>query len=290
MAECITAQGQQQQAQAAEVATALLRTASRNLLLAELQARLTTALVASEAHVCQSPRPQRDAYGSECYWEERYQRQDGLFEWLVTWEDLRDALLSRVAPAARVLHVGCGNSALGVRLAAAGRGGGGVVNVDVSATVVAQMRARFAHARGVTWDACDATATPYGDGAFDVVLDKRTLLRRLRACDAMAASGDDGAFDVVLDKGTLDAMLCKDPPQAKACAAAALTAEAHRVLRPGGTYIIVSFGQPETRLSHIRGSAPWTSVTFQKIPLAGHPHIWLYCATKQPPPPQQQQQ
>eukprot|EP00953_Heterococcus_sp_UTEX-ZZ885_P015802 8906-Heterococcus_DN1.PRE.4 len=80
--------------------------------------------------------------------------------------------------------------------------------------------------------------------------------------------------------GTLDALLCKDGAAAKAAAAAAYISEAHRSLQPGGYFLAVSFGQPETRIKHITANAPWHSVVSERILIANKPCCYLYVATK----------
>merc|ERR1712216_892738 len=53
--------------------------------------------------------------------------------------------------------------------------------------------------------------------------------------DARKLEFSEGTFDVVIDKGTMDSVLCK---------------EGSRVLKPGGTYIVISYGQPDYRLNY----------------------------------------
>jgi hypothetical protein len=83
-----------------------------------------------------------------------------------------------------------------------------------------------------------------------------------------------------VSQGTLDALLCKDGAAAKAAAAAAYISEAHRSLQPGGYFLAVSFGQPETRIKHITANAPWQSVISERILIVGKPCCYLYVATK----------
>ena len=73
--------------------------------------------------------------------------------------------------------------------------------------------------------------------------------------DATDMSYDDNFFDYVIDKGTLDAILCKDmdligEKQADRDAAKMIK-EVYRILKPGGTYFIISMvQQPNGTMYH----------------------------------------
>eukprot|EP00831_Metopus_contortus_P014152 TRINITY_DN15839_c0_g1_i3.p2 TRINITY_DN15839_c0_g1~~TRINITY_DN15839_c0_g1_i3.p2 ORF type:complete len:174 (+),score=45.18 TRINITY_DN15839_c0_g1_i3:153-674(+) len=69
--------------------------------------------------------------------------------------------------------------------------------------------------------------------------------------DIRELSYEDNTFDACIDKGTLDSLLCSE--QAFLNAALALK-EAQRVLKPGGYYIMISYGRPEDRLLHLQRS------------------------------------
>lgn len=56
----------------------------------------------------------------------------------------------------------------------------------------------------------------------------------------------DACFNAVIDKGTLDCLLCGESSTANT---GRYTHEVARVLKPGGVFIVVSFGPPENRLS-----------------------------------------
>jgi hypothetical protein len=56
----------------------------------------------------------------------------------------------------------------------------------------------------------------------------------------------DGSFGSVLDKGTLDAVLCSSHGQADTVD---YMNEVHRLLVPGGTFLLISLGQPQARLA-----------------------------------------
>merc|ERR1712060_1024841 len=68
------------------------------------------------------------------------------------------------------------------------------------------------------------------------------LGQRFMVMDATQMSFPDESFDVVIDKGTLDALYSGALPMVKAA-----IAEIERILRPGGVYIMVTFGSVERR-------------------------------------------
>lgn len=60
---------------------------------------------------------------------------------------------------------------------------------------------------------------------------------------------EDKSYDVILDKGTLDTMLCYEKPTV---IGAKVLKEVQRVLKPGGTYISISFASPDIRLKTLQ--------------------------------------
>jgi ubiquinone/menaquinone biosynthesis C-methylase UbiE len=59
---------------------------------------------------------------------------------------------------------------------------------------------------------------------------------------------EDNSFDLAIDKSTIDALLCGDNSYLNV---AIMTKEIQRILKVGGIYMIVSYGQPENRTFHI---------------------------------------
>lgn len=180
-------------------------------------------------------------YGSISYWDERYAAAgDGLYDWYQEWATLRPTL-AKYLPSDKIscdiMIAGCGNSRLGADLY--GEGYMNILNVDISSVVVSQMADRFKELDQMSFLPMDA-----------------------RQMDEVG----DHAFDVIVDKALFDAQLCSDD---NVLNVNALVKEMFRVLKPGGIYIIVSHGAPETRMGYLdrpmnTQGASWT-VTSVKI-------------------------
>eukprot|EP01133_Synstelium_polycarpum_P012021 gene12021-14061_t len=63
--------------------------------------------------------------------------------------------------------------------------------------------------------------------------------------DARSMSFDSCAFDSVFDKGTIDAVMCSDEDNSNVIK---MVAEVSRVLKPGGFFLSISYGSPESRM------------------------------------------
>jgi len=57
----------------------------------------------------------------------------------------------------------------------------------------------------------------------------------------------DNSFDIMLDKSTIDALLCGED---SFIMTAKMLREIQRVMKVGGVYIAISYGDPESRLFH----------------------------------------
>ncbi len=115
-----------------------------------------------------------------------------------------------------MLIPGCGNSTLGENLY--DQGVTNIVNIDISSVVISLMR-----------DLC--ADKEHMDFA---VKDARNL-----------TDYPDNYFSLIIDKGLFDTQLCTQDNVANA---QMLLKEMYRVLKPGGTYLMVSHGSPDSRL------------------------------------------
>ena len=59
----------------------------------------------------------------------------------------------------------------------------------------------------------------------------------------------DCFFDLIVDKSTIDALLCGDQAYLNV---AVMLRECQRVLKEGGYYVAISYGQPENRIFHFK--------------------------------------
>ncbi|XP_027908715.1 EEF1A lysine methyltransferase 4 isoform X2 [Vigna unguiculata] len=76
----------------------------------------------------------------------------------------------------------------------------------------------------------------------------------------------DESFDGVIDKGTLDSLMCgTDAP----ISASQMLAEVCRLLKPGGTYILITYGDPTVRMPHLSRPVYNWKITLYNIPRPG---------------------
>ncbi|BGP11240.1 hypothetical protein JCM10049v2_007141 [Rhodotorula toruloides] len=180
--------------------------------------------------------PEKNAeYGTQKYWDERYSREadDSSFDWCKSYRDIRH-LVHRFIPHkdARIVMLGCGNSTLSRDMYDDGYRN--IANVDYSSVVIEKMRRVNAGCEGMTWTVGDVRALPFEDQSVDVCFDKATL-------DAMLTSEKDPwnppAEAVEAVKGEIDEVI--------------------RVLKPSGTFLYFTFGQPQFRKPLLRREG-WT--------------------------------
>jgi len=158
-------------------------------------------------------------YGKAEYWDERYKANDTTFDWFVAFEPLKDIFASLIKPEHKVLVIGCGNSRVSPQLYDSGIFN--ITNIDISEVVIGQMRSRYREMDRMEWLKMDATKLDF----------------------------PENHFDVVIDKGTVDSLLCGSNSFHNVYL---MNKQISRVLKRGGKYIIVTYGQPDTRIDHYR--------------------------------------
>ena len=96
----------------------------------------------------------------------------------------------------------------------------------------------------------------------------------------------DECFDFIMDKALMDAVLCGENSFK---AVSSMISEMHRVLKPGGVYVVCSYGVPASRVTYLNKDVEWLDVEIKKIgkppvenfkELGASPFHFLYVCTK----------
>ncbi|CAG0892207.1 unnamed protein product [Cyprideis torosa] len=153
----------------------------------------------------------RSEFSTVDYWTEFYANRDA-FEWYGDFHTLCEMIVKHIKKENEILMAGCGNSELSAHMF--DQGWRRIVNVDFNPGIIKMMRSRHERSRPqMKWYCMDLSN-------LDL---------------------DPQSFDVVVDKGTLDAIFSHEENESQA---AAYLHEMHRILRPGGRFLIVSLLQP----------------------------------------------
>ncbi|KAG8799879.1 hypothetical protein FRC17_007012 [Serendipita sp. 399] len=154
-------------------------------------------------------------------------RDDGVFDWFKSFKDV-EGHFSALIPdkSASILMLGCGNSTLSEEMYDAGYTN--IVNVDYSGIVIEKMKARNEGRPLMQW----------------LEMDVRNL------------AFDSASFDIAIDKGTMDAMLAVkgdvwNPPKSAVDDCNREVDEVIRVLKEGGIFLYLTFGQPHFRKQYL---------------------------------------
>jgi SAM-dependent methyltransferase len=161
------------------------------------------------------------AYGKgRDYWDKRYQKDNEQFDWYQRYDTLSPYLNEYIPKTSRrILMVGCGNSRMSEHMTDDGYSTAAIINIDISPVVIEQMRERHPD---MDW--------------------------RVMNCTDMS-SLESETFDGAIDKGTMDALLCGEGSTENADK---LCSEVSRLLRPGASFILITYGQPKTRLHYLK--------------------------------------
>lgn len=179
-------------------------------------------------------------YGDAFYWDSRYMEEgsSAAFDWYQRYSALRPFLLNFVPTSSRVLMVGCGNAVMSEDMAKDGYID--IMNVDISSIVIDMMRKKYANLPQLKYIQMDAR-----DMSFF----------------------EDESFDCVIDKGTLDSLMCgTDAP----LGASQMLEEVNRLLKPGGIYMLITYGDPSVRVPHLSQAGSSWKITLYIIPRPGY--------------------
>lgn len=154
-------------------------------------------------------------YASQEYWDERY-RNNHYHNWYFTFDEMLPLLTKewrRLQSYPAVLEIGCGDVPL---------------VTDISRNMN-----------------CDTSVgIDFSDTIIDILQSKNCSNLSFSCMDARRMTFQESSFDIVIDKGTLDAMLCSESEGFDN--AVRLLFEAVRVLRVGGSIIIISHMEYES--------------------------------------------
>ncbi|EFJ26341.1 hypothetical protein SELMODRAFT_97591 [Selaginella moellendorffii] len=161
------------------------------------------------------------------YWDKRYLDEgDDTFDWYQRFKELKPLLCRYIKKDSRILMAGCGNAVLSEEMVL--NGFKEIVNIDFSSVVIKKMQQRHRHIPQLTY----------------VTMDVRN----------MAVFGDN-SFDAVIDKGLMDSMLCGSNGFIDVSFMLEETRRLLRVLKPGGVFILITYGEPLLRMHHLKHPA-----------------------------------
>mmetsp|Transcript_53665 Transcript_53665/g.120504 ORF Transcript_53665/g.120504 Transcript_53665/m.120504 type:complete len:290 (+) Transcript_53665:45-914(+) len=180
-----------------------------------------------ESWEAQAKAPQGDTFRSELgdasYWENLYAGRSQaaaseveVYDWLLAWRDIQFLVepLMGHDHTCTVLHLGVGNSLLPEEMYDCGYKH--QTSVDVSASVIEQMRERNLSRPGMAWLAGD--------------------------CTDLTEQLPEIAFRLTIDKSCVDALFCHD---AHVLMVTKYLKEASRLTQQGGVFLCMSVHQPK---------------------------------------------
>jgi len=196
-------------------------------------------------------------YGSKDYWDKRYVVSgEDMYDWHIDYDTLKGVISAVIKKDQRILMLGCGNSPFSVEMYDDGYEN--IVNIDISPVCIETMAAQNENRPTMTWEVMDCSALTY----------------------------EDASFDVVIDKATADAVVCCPEGQDLV---GKLFQESHRVLKPKGTFILVT-GQEKVRAILDEKGLPWKVGSMQvktamvnKTKAAAQDHVNFVVARKKAP-------
>ncbi|KAK6946190.1 Methyltransferase domain [Dillenia turbinata] len=163
------------------------------------------------------------AYLDPHYWDDRFSAEEH-YEWFKDYSHFRHLIQAHVSPNSTVLELGCGNSQLSDELYKDGVRD--ITCIDLSKVAVERTQKRL--------------------------LSKGYKEIKVLEADMLDLPFDDERFDVVIEKGTMDVLFVDSgdpwkPNPATVEKVMATLHGVHRVLKPDGVFISISFGQPHFR-------------------------------------------
>ncbi|KAF5752645.1 methyltransferase-like protein 13 [Tripterygium wilfordii] len=176
-------------------------------------------------------------YGDAPYWDARYVQEGGSFDWYQRYSALRPFVRHYIPTSSRVLMVGCGNALMSEDMVKDGYED--IMNVDISSVAIDTMRRKYEcvpQLKYMQMDVRDMSFFP------------------------------DESFDSIIDKGTLDSLMCgTDAP----ISSTRMLGEVSRLLKPGGIYMLITYGDPKVRMHVLKQPVCNWKITLYIIPRPG---------------------
>ncbi|KAH9536565.1 hypothetical protein CY35_16G005900 [Sphagnum magellanicum] len=182
---------------------------------------------------------QPQAYGDETYWDSRYSNETReSFDWYQNYMEMSKLINLYLPKADKVLMVGCGNAAISEDMVKDGYQN--IMNIDISAVVVEAMTAKYKDIPQLKYQKMDVRSMKaFKDGEFDSVLDKVLTFEKWQ-CGNNAVEH-----------------------------AAATIQEVRRVLKLGGKYMLITYGDPRVRIPHLKTENFLWEIAIHVIPRSG---------------------
>ena len=167
------------------------------------------------------------AYNEKNFWNVRYDKETEPFEWYQSWGKLKGTISQHINGSGTALVLGSGNSNMSAELLEDGFEK--VVSIDFSDVVIAQMKKKYQLEPKLEWESGDITKMKF----------------------------PNNSFEYVFDKATLDTLICGDNSNK---VVSSLLKEVSRVMKPGGIFVLISYGTPATRKRFFEGAQTGLSI------------------------------
>ncbi|KAL5762624.1 hypothetical protein ACOSP7_018888 [Xanthoceras sorbifolium] len=176
-------------------------------------------------------------YGDALYWDARYVQEAGSFDWYQRYSALRPFVRKYIPTSSRVLMVGCGNALMSEDMVKDGYED--IMNIDISSVAIDMMRRKYE----------DIPQLKY------MKMDVRDM-----------SLFPDESFNSIIDKGTLDSLMCGTEAPVSATQ---MLGEVSRLLKPGGIYMLITYGDPKVRMVHLNRPGYCWKIELYIIPRPG---------------------
>ncbi|KAF0907339.1 hypothetical protein E2562_015839 [Oryza meyeriana var. granulata] len=169
---------------------------------------------------------------SYSYWDARYVEEGGApYDWYQRYAALRPFVRRFAPPDYRILMIGCGSALMSEDMVDDGYME--IINIDISSVVIEIMRKKHFNIPQLQYmqmDVRDMSVFP------------------------------DESFDCAIDKGTLDSLMCG---VGAPLSAAQMVLEVERLLKPGGIFMLITYGDPSVRVPHLnQQGCNWKTVLY----------------------------